>query len=439
MRRLCGPWQTAHGHGGAWFAKLHLTKPKKDGNTMLTNKISLGLVEARRLTLRQIKPLSAENVALIESVDRVAASDIFALVDSPSVDASLKDGYAFSSRGVSCATEEEPVQLRLVGSVEAGSETDFSVQPGMAVRILTGAHIPIGVDAVIREEDARRKGNAVLIDKPVQPGTEILSRGTDVACGEYIVRSGQEISPGLAGLLAAAGHTTIPVFKNPLVAIIGTGDEIVAPGQPLPEGKLYASNVTTLAAWCRKYGMKTRLAVVKDDHRAIGRVLRKLSTQTDAMITSGGAWTGEHDMVATVLEELGWKQIFHRIRIGPGKAVGFGMLEEKPVFILPGGPPSNLMGFLQIALPGLLALSGHENPGLPTVTARLASEIRGKDAAWTDFVFGVLQFSDKLPAFCPLDQKSRLSSIAEATALASIPEGRNSLPEGSVISVQVLK
>ena len=114
------------------------------------------------------------------------------------------------------------------------------------------------------------------------------------------------------------------------------------------------------------------------------------------MITSGGAWTGDHDMVAQVLEGLGWKEVFHRIRIGPGKAVGFGMLNNKPVFILPGGPPSNLMGFLQIALPGLLALSGHANPGLPRINARLASELRESDLDWTDFFFGTLEFNDGL-------------------------------------------
>ena len=153
----------------------------------------------------------------------------------------------------------------------------------------------------------------------------------------------------------------VPVFRKPVVGIIGTGDEIVEPGNPLAEGKLYASNIITLAGWCNRYKMKTRMTIVKDDYDALFNALKILSEETDAVITSGGAWTGDHDMVAQVLEGLGWEEVFHRIRIGPGKAVGFGMLNKKPVFILPGGPPSNLMGFLQIALPGLLALSGHAN------------------------------------------------------------------------------
>lgn len=402
-------------------------------------RLSLGLKEALRLTLEQIGPLPAEHVAVTDSVDRIVASDLFALVDSPSVDASLKDGYAVLSRDITHATTHAPARLRLIGSMAAGSDKDMRIQPGTTVRILTGARIPTGADAVVREEVVQLQGNSVLIEKPVEAGTDILPRGIDVTSGNCILRSGQEISPGLAGLIAAAGHSRIPVFRNPLVAIIATGDEIVAPGRLLPEGKLYASNIVTLAGWCNKHKMKTLLTIVGDDRREIVGVLERLSVETDALITSGGAWAGDHDMVATVLEGLGWKKVFHRIRIGPGKAVGFGTLNEKPLFVLPGGPPSNLMGFLQIALPGLLALSGHRYPGLPTITARLGSEIRGKEPDWTDFVFGVLEFDAPLPTFHPLEQRSRLSSIAEATALASIPEGRDHLPEGSVIPVQLLK
>lgn len=402
-------------------------------------KISLGLEEALQLTLKEVQPLSAEDVVLLDGIDRVVASDIFALVDSPSVDASLKDGYAVLSGDVADATAETPVRLRIIGSIEAGSETEMRLQTGTAARILTGARIPMGADAVIREEAARQEEGAVLIEKPVKPGTEILPRGIDVASGSCIVASGQEITPALAGLIAAAGHSHVRVFKNPTVGIIGIGSEIVAPGQPLPEGKLYASNIVTLAGWCRKYKLKNLLSVVWDDHRAIADAIEKLFAQTDAIVTSGGAWTGDHDMVASVLDRLGWRKVFHRIRIGPGKAVGFGILHGKPVFILPGGPPSNLMGFLQIALPGLLALSGRANAGLPRTTARLASEIRGKDPGWTDFVFGILEVNHELPTFYPLNQKSRLSSMSDATALASIPEGRDSLPKGSIIPVQMLR
>ncbi|MBI5590838.1 MAG: molybdopterin molybdotransferase MoeA [Deltaproteobacteria bacterium] len=401
--------------------------------------MSLGLKEALRLTLECIKPLPDENVTLVDSVDRIVASDLHALVDSPSVDASRKDGYAVLSHELADATAESPVRLRLLGSIAAGDERDIRIQPGTAIRVLTGARIPTGADAVVAEEFVERKGNHLLIETAIEPGKNILPAGEDVTARKCILRSGQKISPVMAGLLAAAGHSMVPVIRNPVVGIIGTGDELVEPGNSLAEGQLYASNIITLAGWCNKYKMKSRMTIVKDDHEAIFNTLKMLSDETDAVITSGGAWTGDYDMVARVLEGLGWREAFHRIRIGPGKAVGFGMLEKKPVFILPGGPPSNLMGFLQIALPGLLALSGHTNLGLPVVSARLASELGEGKSDWTDFFFGTLELDGGLPTFHPMKKRSRLSSIARATAVASIPEGQDCLSEGSVIHVQLLK
>jgi molybdopterin molybdotransferase len=401
--------------------------------------MSLGLKEALRMTLEVIKPLPAEDVALVDSIDRVAASDLYALVDSPSIDTSLKDGYAVLCDEIADATAENPVRLRLLGSMAAGGEEEIQIKPGTTVRVLSGARIPTGANAVVAEEFVKQADNDVLIETSAEPGRNILLRGTDVSFHECILRSGQQISPVVAGLLAAAGHGVVSVFRNPVVGIIGTGDEIIEPGKPAAEGKLYASNIMTVAGWCKQRNMKPRMVIVKDDHDAIFNASRMLSEETDVMITSGGAWTGDHDMVVQILAELGWKEVFHRIRIGPGKAVGFGMLDKKPVFVLPGGPPSNLMAFLQIALPGLLALSGHANPGLPRINARLAYDLRDGTSDWTDFFFGTLEFDDGLPVFYPMKKRSRLSSIAEAAAVASIPEGQDYLPKGSVTNVQLLK
>ncbi len=401
--------------------------------------MSLGLKEALSLTLERIKALPVEMTALVDSVDRVAASDLYALTDSPSIDSSRKDGYAALSHEVAYATAENPVRLRLLGSIAAGGEKDIHVMPGTAVRVLTGARIPNGADAVVAEEYVKREGHHVLVEAFAEP-KNILARGADVAVGECILRAGEQISPATIGLLAAAGHSMVPVYRAPVVGLVGTGDEIIEPGKPLTEGKLYASNIMTLAGWCGRYKMKTRLAVVKDDRNALSNSIKALSGETDVVITSGGAWTGDHDIVAQVLEDLGWREVFHRIRLGPGKAVGFGVLDEKPVFMLAGGPSSNLVGFLQIALPGILTLSGHANPTLPKINARLASEIRGSEVDWTDFFFGVLEFSDGgLPDFYPMKKRSPLRMLAKATAVASIPEGQDRLLKGTIITVQMLK
>lgn len=399
--------------------------------------MSLGLGEALRLTLAHIRPLPPEYVSLVDSIDRIAASDLFALVDSPSVDTSRKDGYAVISGDVAGATCDDPVRLRVLGVMAAGCEQDISLMRGTAVRVLTGARIPAGANAVVSDEFVEKDVEGIRVENASDP-RNILRRGTDVLAGTCILKKGQQISPITAGLLAMSGHCRVPVFQNPLVGILGTGDEIRAPGEPLPDGKLYSSNIVTLAGWCRRYRMKPTLAIVRDDPAAMQSTLQEISAHTDAILTSGGAWTGDRDLVAHALGELGWEKVFHRIRIGPGKAVGFGLLNAKPVFVLPGGPPSNIIAFLQVALPGLLALSGHPSPGLPGMRARLASALEGGDREWTDFFFGTLTFDDGSPTFTPEKKTSRLSSIAETNAVASIAEGYDRLPEGSIIEVQLL-
>jgi molybdopterin molybdotransferase len=402
-------------------------------------KLSLGLEKALSITLEQIKPLAVESVKLAECTDRVAASDLYALVNSPSMDSSLKDGYAVLSHEVADATPEMPVRLKLAGILAPGGTKDIILKSGTTIRVLTGARIPAGADAILTEEFAKPEGTDILVMNFAEPGRNILRCGRDVEFRTRIIKQGQQLSPGIVGLIAAAGHSMIPVFKNPTVAIIGTGDEIVAPGVPLSEGKLYASNILTCHAWCKRYNMKTVMTVVHDDFDTLTKTFKTLSTGADAIITSGGAWTGDRDLVAQVFEGLGWQQYFHRIRIGPGKAVGFGMLDKKPVFILPGGPSSNLMGFLQIALPGLLALAGHANPHLPQITARLAADLEGRERDWTDFFFGRLEEEEGFPVFHLLKDSSRLRAIAEAEAIASIPEEQEYLLKDSVISVQLLK
>ena len=390
------------------------------------------------MTLDRLEPLAPETVSLEESVGRVTADPIAARVDSPSVDASLKDGFAVRSADLAQVDAGRPVSLKIIGQVAAGASSDQTVQPGTAVRVLTGARIPTQADAVLSEEYAEVLGDRLLARKGAEPGRNILPRGSDVRLGKLILPAGELISPGQAGLLAAAGHDKVSVFRRPAVSIIATGDEVVVPGKPLGEGKLYASNLITLNAWCRRYGMQVRLAVVKDDARALEEALAQAVVLSDSVITSGGAWTGDRDMVVKTLDRMGWQQVFHRIRIGPGKAVGFGLLHDKAVFILPGGPPSNLMGFLQIALPGLLRLGGHRRAGLPTILVELAQDVTGRYADWTQFVYGVIENKDHKTRFHAIKRTSRLQSMAEAQAIVMVPEGETCLPAGKMVRAQRL-
>ncbi|MFZ5584566.1 MAG: hypothetical protein ACOZHQ_01420 [Thermodesulfobacteriota bacterium] len=235
------------------------------------NSLSLGLDDALRLTLERLRPLPAESAALHESVDRVAAASLAALVDSPPTATSRKDGYAVRRREAAQATPANPVRLRLLGRLAAGESRDLRLEPGTAVRVLTGARIPGGADAVVAEEFATLDGEHVLIRDFADTAKNILAQGGDVAAGQPVLRPGQVITPQTAGLLAAAGHHLAPVHARPVVGILATGDEIVAPGRPLGEGGLYASNAVTLAGFCRRHQMPTRLLLVPDDLEAMRR------------------------------------------------------------------------------------------------------------------------------------------------------------------------
>lgn len=398
----------------------------------------IGFREALAITLENVLTLESETLSMSECTDRVAASDLYAIVDSPSVDASLKDGYAVRSHEIDHAGPYNPVRLKVIGTAAAGQPCDQVVSKGTAIRILTGAKIPEGADAVVAEEFTIPEAEIISVINNAEPGRNIFPKGCDVAFQDLVAARGARLVPGLIGILAAAGYSHIPVFKKPRVAIIATGDEVVIPGRPLPEGKLYASNLATLNAWCSRYGMPTSMDIVNDRPEVVLNMLKWAVKNHDAILTSGGAWTGDRDFVVAMLKILGWKQYFHRIRIGPGKAIGFGLLDGKPVFVLPGGPPSNLLAFLQIALPGLLKLGGYHSAGLPEMQVKLERTVSARDMDWTQFIFGVFKKEDGHTLFSPIELESRLRSISMAEGVIAIPEGVLKIDAGSIVSAQLL-
>ena len=394
---------------------------------------------ALQLTLDHMPILGMEEVSLLDAVDRITVVDLNGRVDSPSANVSLKDGYAIQSADIAAARENAAVALRVVGSVAAGGEWPGQLGPGEAVRILSGAPVPQGANAVIAEEFTRLDGYTLHVLNDAYPGRNILPQASDVRAGALLVAKGSRLSPPAVGLLAAAGHQSVPVVKRPSVAILATGDEVVAPGEPLLPGRLYASNLVTLGAWCRRYGFSVETIVVKDDARQIREKLLASLQDFDAVITSGGAWRSERDMVVRMLDELNWRKYYHRVRIGPGKAVAFGIYDDKkPAFCLPGGPPSNHIAFLQLALPGVLALSGRKDAGLPVRMVRLAEPISGR-VDWTQFKHGKLKAGEDLPSFRPLNPPSRLQMMATSDAIVRIPEGVSQIEQGQIVEAQLLR
>ncbi len=392
---------------------------------------------ARELTLASIEPLPCESVPLLALVGRVTATDVIALVDAPSTDISLKDGYAVHATDVAAAAGDHPLPLKLIGSAAAGRPFVGELPPGCTVRVLSGASLPYGADAVLAEEYARHEGDTVLALADARPGRNILPRGTDISTGQQILAAGTVIRPAQVGLLAAAGHARLDVVRQPQVGLIAIGDELAAPGVELAEGMVYASNLATMAAWCTEFGMQIEVALVGDDPETIEQHLVAAQATCDAIITMGGAWRGERDFITATLDRLGWRKLYRHVKLGPGKAVSCGLWDGKPVFSLPGGPPSSQVAFLQLALPALLKLAGRRHPHLPWLMAELSEDVAAQ-ADWTQVIEGRVAATATGMQFHPRKLASRLQSMADAEGLVMIPTGTSVIPRGTIVPVQIL-
>jgi molybdopterin molybdotransferase len=393
--------------------------------------------EALDLTLAHVSPGEAEILPLDRLTGKILAEDMIAKVDSPSVTTSRKDGYAVVSSDLTAATNKSPVELVLVGHLSAGDTSDFQITGGQAVRVTTGAPLPKGADAVLSEEFCEQFEDAILAHNTAEKGRNILKRGTDIRQQETVAAKGEKLSPALIGLLASAGLDRAPVHRAPKVAVIASGDEVVAPGSPLPEGKLYASNMIEICSWLSFFGLSYSAVLVGDDKQEIHNAITAKLSEADVFITSGGAWGSEHDLILDVVDDLNWQGVYRRVRMGPGKPVGFGLLENKPFFILPGGPPSNEMAFLQLALPAIMKMKGEALFSFPRVQAQLAESVEGhKD--WTQFIHARLEKSKNQLIVKPAKLKSRLISMARKEALIIIPEGWEEWNAGEIIEIQLL-
>jgi molybdopterin molybdotransferase len=400
----------------------------------------VGYREAFDIIEANVQPVGDEEVPLEACVGRIAALDVRATVNYPTTDVSLKDGFAVRSMDVADADRHRPVCLKVSGSVFAGVGFEGNVAGGAAVKICSGAPIPDGADAVVSGEFCEEVSpEEVRITADAGPGRNILHTGGEVEAGEVIVRKGDRFLPGYLGLAAAAGLNRLRVFRRPSVAVIGIGDEVVAPGEKLRHGQLYASNLVTMEAWLASFGISCLTAVVRDDEEAIKGELLARKPGVNAVLTSGGAWGSERDLVVGVLNRLGWQELFHHVRMGPGKGIAFGRWDGTPVFCLPGGPASNEMAFLQLALPGLMLMGGETRHPLQTVPARLTEDIKSRHRAWTEFKDAIINFDDSgCYTAAPYKSRSRLQAIACSSGLICVPEGKDLLRRGEVVPVQIL-
>ena len=395
--------------------------------------LDIGYEEALRLALGSVQPLGEKTLAVDRAVGRILSRAVHAKVDSPSLNASLKDGYAVVSADIAEADPENPVPLAVKGYVSAG-DMDFETEvgSGCAVRILSGAPVPKGADAVLSEEFVRVHDDHILAFADAAPGRNILERGSDVFQDEMLFSEGERLRPQAAGLVVAGGVSEVSVYTRPKIGLLATGSEVLPPGAPFEEGKLYASNLALQHAWFTSEGFDVVFRFSEDSKTGIGDAIQSLLSETDVVITSGGAWKGDRDLVVGVLDALGWNMLFHRVRMGPGKALGMGLFDQKPVFCLPGGPASNEAAFMMIVFPAVLRMAGCSHAPYLQLHGRLSHSVSGQ-SDWTQFIQCGMSAGANGIVLHPMKMKSRLAAMARTPAVVKIPEGVDTLLQDTIV------
>ncbi|HTY24351.1 MAG TPA: molybdopterin molybdotransferase MoeA [Desulfomonilaceae bacterium] len=392
----------------------------------------ISFLDAVRLSQANVVAMNHEVIPVNRAVGRVAAREVRSVIDSPSADVSVKDGYAVISDDLATASANHPVFLQVVSTAAAGDNSEHEVSAGLAVRVLSGALLPKGANAVLAEEFTLLHGGLVEARANSHVGRNILTQGEDVQAGEMLAKPNQELTPTVVGLMVAGGVTEVEVFRRPKVSLLGIGDEVLLPGMTQRRGAIYASNLALQEAWLLSHSLPSDIKICGDSFQGIAESVDALTDAADVLVTSGGAWKSERDLIVKVLESLGWEILFHRVRMGPGKAVAMARRRGKAVFCLPGGPPSNEAAFLTIVLPAILRMSGSESWPYPKLYGRLSEELTGQKD-WTQIVHcGVLRDSEEF-SLEPLRMKRRLISMARAGGLCLIPEGTERIPAGSMV------
>ncbi len=316
--------------------------------------------------LEDVRALPAEAVPLAEAYDRLLTEPVAAPMDLPPWDNSAMDGYAVTSTDV-------PARLRVLETIAAGGVGHFRVQPGTASRIMTGAPMPAGADAVVMVEDTRTDGDHVVVNAAARVHQHVRSRGSDVTTGRRVLEAGARLSPSAVGLLASLGFSQINVATRPRVAIVCTGDEVVAPGRPLGPGQIYSSNNHALVGLVRQAGgVPLDCGNCADDREALHAKFTQAAGMADVVVSTGGVSVGDFDYTRDVLAQVD----FWRVAMKPGKPLAYGQFAGRPFFGLPGNPVSCVVNFLQFVRPALRKMMGDPRPFLPVVHAELRRPIR---------------------------------------------------------------
>ena len=394
--------------------------------------------EALEHILANVRVLEPERVSLLEAAGRVLAEPVAADRDIPPLTNSAMDGYAV--RGADISQAQTPARLRVVGEVAAGHVSRVRVEPGTAVRIMTGAPLPAGADTVVRFEDTRRDGDWVEILEAPPTGANVRLAGEDVRTGQVVLRPGQTLRPQEIGMLAAVGRVEVAVVRRPRVAILATGDEVVPPDQTPGPGQIRDANSYTVATQVQAFGgLPLMLGVARDREELVRRGMREaLDQEADFIITSGGVSVGDFDLVKQVLAAEG-EMHFWSLNVKPGRPLAFGVVDGVPLLGLPGNPVAAMISTELFARPALLKMQGFADWSRPTVRARLSQPIARKDGRRHYLRVRLRETEAGYEATLTGEQGSGiLYSLVQADGLAVIPEEVDRLPAGAKVEVILL-
>ena len=398
----------------------------------------LSVDEARQRMLDTIPILPSEKRGILACTDYVLAEELHATENIPPFDNSAMDGYAVRAADVKNATEKNPAVLSVVETIAAGYAPTKQVAAGQASRIMTGAMMPQGANAVIMQEVTQQNGDEVKIFESIDTAGNVRFTGESVAEGQQVMGKGKHLRPPEVSMLASLNCVEATVHRKPTIAIVSTGDELTPLGEPLEPGKIRDSNRYGLYAQVEEAGgIPIDMGIAPDDEAETERIFRAALAKADALITSGGVSVGEHDVVKTVLAKLG-EINFWRVAMKPGKPQAYGIADGKPIFGLPGNPVSSLVVFELFVRPALLKMAGHKNLLRPTFKATLTEAITNRDGR-VNYMRAILKVSDgEITAQTTGPQGSGiLHSLVLANGLITIPTA-TTLHAGEKVDAQFL-